>query len=134
MDSEEPMKTKLNLVMLLALGIAMLNVEAAAQNSVPLQTSGNARVEYAIYEPGQSAAPLRLADWDDRHRCDGDRDRDDRNCYRYWRDRDGDRYRDRNYYRGNGYYAGTPAYVQHGWYDRKGKWHWDKNYRHSDDR
>lgn len=138
MDSEEAMKTKLKLIMLAALGVTMLSVAASAQNNLPLQASTNARVEYAVYEPSQSAGLLRVADRDDRHRCDGDRDRDDRNCYQYWRGRDrgrdGDRYRDSNYYRGNGYYGAAPVYAQHGWYDRKGKWHWDKNYRHGDDR
>jgi hypothetical protein len=137
-DSEEVMKTKLNLVMLMALAVSFFSAAATAQNTRPLQASSNARLEYAIYDPSQSSGLLRLADWDDHHRCDGDHDRDDRNCYQYWRnrdrDRDGDRYRDRNYYRGNGFYGGTPVYVQHGWYDRKGKWHWDKNYRHGDDR
>ena len=137
------MKRKLNFVLLLAMAAAMLSMTAAAQNTLPLNDRGNARVSYLVYDPSQSAALLRLVDWDDRHRCDGDHDRDDRHCY--GRGRDDDRYRNQYYARGNGYYGNAPGYGeggwydQHGrqagpagWYDRKGKWHSYKH--HGDDR
>lgn len=120
------MKTKLNLGMLVLLGTAMLNVTVAAQNSA-IESRTDARVAYAVYDPGQNAGLLRLADWDDRHRCDGDHDRDDRHCYWYWRGRDDDRYRDQYYYRGNGYYPSAPVYGPGGWYDRDGRWHGGPN-------
>ena len=144
MDSEATMKRKLNFVLLMALGAAMLNVIAGAQSTTQLNDRDNAKSEYAIYNPSQSAAQLRQIDWDDHHRCDGDHDRDDHHCY--WRGRDDDRYRAQYYYRGNGYYGNAPVYSQggwydrdgrwhaDGWYDRKGKWHSDKHHGHGDDR
>lgn len=138
------MKRKLNFVLLMAVGTAMLSLSAAAQNMAPGRNGGSAAFQYAIYQPGQNAARLQQVDWDDHHRCDGDHDRDDRHCY--WRDRDGDRYRAQYYYRGNGYYGNAPGYYQQGWYDRdgrrhaegwydrNGRWHSDKHHEHRDDR
>jgi hypothetical protein len=138
------MKTKLDLVLLIALAIAMLNVAAAAQSAAQTNIPRNARGNFLTYDPSQSAALLQPVDWDDHHRCDGDHDRDDRNCYR--RDRDDNRYRQQYVYRGNGYYGNAPAYAQGGWYDQrgywhagadgwydsKGKWHSDKHHGHDD--
>jgi hypothetical protein len=144
MDSEATMKQKLNFVLLMALGTAMLSLTAAAQNMTQVNDRTNARFEYATYDLNLSVAQLRQVDWDDRRRCDGDHDRDDRHCC--WRDRDGDRYRAQYYYRGNGYYGNAPVYVQggwcdqhghwhaDGWYDRKGRWHSDKRHLHDDDK
>ena len=146
MDSETTMKKQLNFVLLMALGAAMLNTTATAQNTTRVNNREAAQVTYATYDPSQDASLLRQVDWDDHHRCDGDRDRDDRHCY--WQDRDGDRYRYQDYYRGNGYYGNAPVYGQGGWYDqhggwhaysggwydRKGKWHSDKRHGHDDDR
>ena len=119
MDSEATMKTKLELVLLLALGAATVSVTAAAQNTARINGGGDARISYLVYDPSQNAALQRQVDWADRHRCDGDHDRDDRHCY--WRDRD-DRYRPQYFYGGNGYYGGVPVY-QNGWYDKHGRWH-----------
>lgn len=127
MDSEVTMKTKMEFVLLMALGITMVNVVAAAQNNVPMQAPAKPLFEYAIYDPSQSAGVLRQVDWDDRHGCDGDHDRDDRRCY--GRDHASYRYR-RDYYRGNGYYGNAPVYVRHGWYDRNGRWHRDNDHWH----
>ena len=138
------MKKRLDFVLLMTLGAAMLSMTAAAQNVSQVKDRGNAQVKFLTYDPSQSSALMRPVDWDDRHRCDGDHDRDDRHCY--WRGRDDDRYRNQYYARGNGYYGGAPGYGQGGWYDqdhrwhaqpggwydRKGKWHSDK--RHGDDR
>jgi hypothetical protein len=135
---------KLEFVLLAALGAAMLNVPAAAQNMSQVKDRGNAQANFLTYDPNQSTALLRPIDWDDRHRCDGDHDRDDRHCY--WRGRDDDRYRHQYFASGNGYYGNAPGYGQGswydqdhrwhaqpgGWYDRKGKWHSYK--RHGDDR
>jgi hypothetical protein len=137
------MKTKLDFVLLLALGTAMLNVTAVAQSTAQGNIPGNPRVNYLTYDPNQRAALLPV-DWDDHHRCDGEHDRDDRHCYS--RDRDGDRYRQQFVYRGNSYYGNAPAYGQggwydqhgrqdtrsDGWYDRKGKWHSDKHHERDD--
>ena len=134
------MKMKLNFLLLLAFGIAMLDVTALAQSPAQISNNADPRVTYLVYGPGQDAALLRPVDWDDHHRCDGDHDRDDRHCH--WRDRDADRYRQQYYNRGNSYYGQNGWYDQHGnwhvgangWYDRKGKWHSDKDRRHGDDR
>jgi hypothetical protein len=139
------MKTKLDFVLLLALGTAMLNITVAAHSTAQVTIPEQARVNYLTYDPSQDAALLLPVDWDDHRRCAGDHDRDDRHCY--WRGRDDDRYRTQYYSRGNGYYGNAPGYGpsgwydQHGhwhngpdgWYDRKGKWHSDKH-RHGDDR
>ncbi len=122
MDSEGTMK-KLGFVLLMTLGTAMLNVPAAAQNTTQIRDRGNAQVNYLTYDPSQSAATVRLVDWDDHHRCDGDHDRDDRHCY--WPRRDDDRYRNQYFAAGNGYYGNAPAYSQGGWYDQRGNWHSD---------
>ncbi|HEY4901634.1 MAG TPA: hypothetical protein VIH91_12540 [Terriglobales bacterium] len=133
---------KLEFVLLMALSAAMLCVTAAAQNVGQVKDRGNVRVDDATYYPNQGAGLVRLVDWDDRHRCDGDHDRDDRNCY--WRGRD--RYRNQYYASGNGYYGNAPVYGQGGWYDqyhrwhaqpggwydRKGRWHNDKHHEHDD--
>jgi hypothetical protein len=136
------MKTKLDFVLLLALGTAMLNVTAAAQSTAQTNIPGNAKVNYLNYDPNQSAALLPV-DWDDHRRCDGDHDRDDRHCSS--RDRDGDRYRQQYVYRGSSYYGNAPAY-QSGWYDQHGNWHvgpagyydrkgkWHSEKHHDDDR
>jgi hypothetical protein len=135
-DSEDIMNRKVSFVLWIAAAAALLSVTPFAQNAGRGDAQANPRLSYAVYEPSQSAATLQLADWDDHRRCDGDHDRDDRNCY--WRDRDGDR----NYYRGNGYvgngyygpsyrtnYASGGWYGNHGrwhadgWYDKHGKWH-----------
>jgi hypothetical protein len=137
------MKTKLNFVLLLALGTATLNVTATAQNTEQGNIPGNAKVNYLTYDPNQRAALLPV-DWDDHHRCDGDHDRDGRRCYS--RDRDSDRYRQQYVSRGNSYYGNAPVYGQSGWYDqhgrqytrsdgwydRKGKWHSDKHHERDD--
>lgn len=135
------MNNTVNFALLMALGIATLNVTAAAQTPTP----GSPRALYAVYEPSQSTAQFQQVDWDDHHRCDGDHDRDDRPCYS--RDRDGDRYRDQYYYRGNGYVGNAPYYDQgggwydnhghwqgDGWYDRNGRWHKGKRHGDRDDR
>ena len=74
------MKTKLEVVLLLALGTSMLTVTAAGKNTAQFDNQGSTRVEYLTYDPSQSAAGLQQVDWDDHHRCDGDHDRDDRHC------------------------------------------------------
>ena len=109
------MKMKLKFVLLLAVATALLNLTALAQNPARSGTAGNATLTYLTYSPSQGAAQLRLADWDDRHRCDGDHDRDDRHCH--WRDRDG------RYSRGYGYAASGRVYAGGGWYDQFGRWH-----------
>ena len=124
------MKRVVNFGLLTALGLATLTVTATAQAAAPTDNRVNPRIHYATYYPGQTAASLRLVDWDDHRRCDGDHDRDDRHCY--WRDRDGDRY----YYRGNGYvgngYSYGPSYRTYygasGWYDKHGRWHTDNGW------
>jgi hypothetical protein len=138
------MKLKLDFLLLLVLGLAVLNVAASAQSPEQTGNYANPRVAYLVDSPGQGSAMLRPVDWDGRHRCDGDHDRDDRHCY--WQDRDGDRYRQQYYSRGNGYYGNAYSqngwYDQHGnwhvsangWYDRKGKWHSDKHRGDRDDR
>lgn len=117
------MNKKLNFVLLMALGAAMLSISAAAQNTAQINDREDARIDDATYYPGQSAGLLRPVDWDDRHRCDGDHDRNDRHCY--WRGRDDDRYRNQYYARGNGYYGSAPGYSQGGWYDQRGRWQAD---------
>lgn len=119
------MKRMVNFLTCLALSLAGLSIAAAAQNSPSYRTAGDPQIVYATFYPGQSTARLQYVDWDDRHRCDGDHDRDDRNCH--WRDRDDRRYYyPGNAYVGNGYAYGPPAaayYGPSGWYDKHGKWH-----------
>ncbi len=131
------MKRGLKFVLLAALGAGTLSTGAVAQQR-QLGNSEGAVVEHATFDPGQGGA-LRLADWDDHRRCDGDHDRDDRGCY--YRDGYGRYvYRGPAYY-GNGYYAApAPYYAQpNGWYDRDGRWHaYDRDRdrdlrRHDDD-
>lgn len=129
------MNNRVSFVLWIAAAAALLSVTAVAQS--PGDSRQSPQLNYAVYAPSQSAATLQLVDWDDHHRCDGDHDRDDRNCYR--RDRDGDRYSYRgNGYVGNGYnygptyrayYGPNGWYDNHGgghsdgWYDKHGKWH-----------
>ncbi len=142
MDSEGTMNKKLSFALLMALGAATVSATAAAQNTVPLNNRESARIEYGVYQPTQGATLLQQVDWDDRHRCDGDHDRDDRHCYGR---RDDDRYRNQYYAPGNGYYGNAPVNSQGwydqrgnghsdpgGWYDRKGKWHSDKRNGHDE--
>src|ERR1039457_2306061 len=93
-----PMKKQLNYVLLLALSAGTLATTSAAQTSTAVNDRQNTRTAQATFNPSQ-AGLLRLADWDDHRRGDGDGDRDDRN----YRNRDG------NGYRGQ-YYAGSPYY------------------------
>ena len=92
----------------------------------------NHMTKFALFAALATTAKLTQVDWDDHRRCDGDRDRDDRNCY--WRDRDGDRYYYRgNGYAGNGYYSGPAynnyySYAANGWYDNHGRWHASNGY------
>ena len=121
------MNRKVSFVLWIAAAAALLSVTAIAQSSAIANSRQSPQFSYAVYEPSQRATTLQLVDWDDHHRCTGDHDRDDRNCY--WRDRDGDRY----YYRGNGYvgygYYSGPHYNTYygpsGWYDNHGCWHSD---------
>jgi hypothetical protein len=118
------MNKKVSFVFWIASAAALLSMTAVAQNAISGDSRQRPQLSYAVYEPSQSKATLQLVDWDDHHRCDGDRDRDDRHCY--WRHRDGDRYYYRdNAYVGNGYYG--PSYrANHGpsgWYDKHGRWH-----------
>lgn len=132
------MKKQLNYVLLLALSAGTLATTSAAQMPTAVNDQQNARIAQATFDPSQ-AGLLRLADWDDHRRCDGDRDRGDRNC-RY---RDGYRYRGQYYggnpYYGNGYYATPYRGRVDGWYDRNGYWHaYDRDHdrgrrRHHDD-
>ncbi len=132
------MKKQLNYVLLLALSAGTLATTSAAQTSTALNDRQNTRIVQATFDPSQTGL-LQLADWNDHRRCDGDRDRDDRNC-RY---RDGDRYRSQYYggnpYYGNGYYATPYRGRTDGWYDRNGYWHaYDRDRdrdrrRHQDD-
>lgn len=117
------MKNQRNFVLFLALSAGTLATSAVAQQRTQVNDRENARVEFATFDPSQATGLLQQTDWDDHHRCDGDRDRDDRNCY--YRDRD-----DRRYERGYpayGYYQGysaPPSYErENGWYDRNGYWH-----------
>jgi hypothetical protein len=113
--SEGTMKKQSIFVLFLALGAGSLTTGAVAQERMQINDRDNARVSFATFDPSQSAGLLKQADWDDRHRCDRDHDRDDRNCY--YRDRD-------DAYRGNGYYGRAPYYErQNGWYDRKGNFY-----------
>jgi hypothetical protein len=132
------MKKQLNYVLLLALSAGTLATTSAAQMPTPVNDRQNARLAQATFDPSQTSL-LRLADWDGHRRCDGDRDRDDRNC-RY---RDGDRYRGQYYYGnpyygngyyGNGYYAAPYRGRVDGWYDRNGYWHAYKRDRDRDRR
>lgn len=109
------MKRQLSYVLFLALGAGTLVTAAVAQNTT--SHGENAGVQFATFDPGQATGLLRQTDWDDQHRCDGDRDRDDRNCY--YRDRD-DRYRDNGY---RAYGNSAPGYYQNGWYDRHGNYY-----------
>lgn len=131
------MKKQLNCVLLLALSAGTLTTASAAQTPTATNDHANPAIVQAIFDPGQTGV-LRPADWDDHRRCDGDHDRDDRNCHY----RDGDRYRDQyggNPYYGNGFYATPQRGRVDGWYDRNGYWHaYDRDRdgdrrRHDDD-
>lgn len=111
------MKKQLNFVLLLALGAGALAMSAKAQNSIQTNNRDNARVEYATLDPGQQSGLLRLADWDDHRRCDGDHDRDDRGCW------NGNRYYPQYQYQGKAYYGGRYYGQNNGWYDRKGNFY-----------
>jgi hypothetical protein len=118
------MNRKLSLVLWTLLSAIILTVTAAAQSSPSNQTPAVPRIVYATFYPGHSAVQLRYVDWDDRHRCDGDHDRDDRHCH--WGDRDGGYYYRGNGYVGSGYAYGSSYgayYGPHGWYDKHGRWH-----------
>lgn len=121
------MKSIRHFTWVLMLGLGLAGAAATAQTSEG--RGNNAQVEPAVLTSNLGGT-LRLADWDDHRRCDGDHDRDDRGCY--YRDRDG-RYRYYGYsYYGNRYavpYYYTP-YAGNGWYDRDGRWHEYKVYRH----
>jgi hypothetical protein len=116
------MKRQLNYVLLLALSAGILATTSAAQTPTAVNDRQNTRIAQATFNPGQTGL-LRLTDWNDHRRGDGDRDRDDRNC-RY---RDGDKYRGQYYggnpYYGNGYYTTPYRARTDGWYDRNGYWH-----------
>jgi hypothetical protein len=116
------MKKQLNYVLLLVLSAGTLATTSAAQTRTEANDRQNTRITQATFNPSQTGL-LQLADWNDHRRCDGDGDRDDRNC-RY---RDGDRYRCQYYggnpYYGNGYYATPYRGRTDGWYDRNGYWH-----------
>ena len=124
------MKNAWSFALVLALGVGLQGAIANAQNTQPFGST-SARGEYVTTDRGQNPL-LRLADWDDHRRCDGDHDRDDRGCH--YRDRD------RYYTYGNAYAA---PYYYHapnaGWYDRYGYWHaYDRDRdrdrrRHDDD-
>lgn len=110
------MKKQVQFVLFLTLGLGAIDASAVAQNSARVNGGDNPRLTYGNFDPSQANGLLRLADWDDHHRCDGDHDRDDRNCY----------YRDRDRYYGRGYVDGyaVPNYRwSSGWYDRKGNFY-----------
>jgi len=111
------MKRNVHFALLLALSAATLSVSAIAQNSANNSRRNYPQTGYAAFYPDQSTARLQPVDWDERHRCDGDHDRDDRHCR--WRDRDGDRF----YPRGSAYSGGVPYAAPSGWYDARGRWH-----------
>jgi hypothetical protein len=139
------MKNKRNFVLFLALSAGTLATSAVAQDRTQLNDRENEQVKFSTFDPAQAGGLLQPADWDDRHRCDGDHDRDDRNCYYRDRDRDGDWYRDHAYrgspYRGGYYQNGTydrkgnfyPA-GGNGYYDKHGRWHYFNGRRDRDDR
>ncbi|MFZ0913194.1 MAG: hypothetical protein WBQ76_03350 [Candidatus Korobacteraceae bacterium] len=116
------MKKQLNYVLLLALSAGTLATTSAAQTSTAVNDRQNTRIAQATFNPGQTGL-LRLTDWNDHRRGDGDGDRDDRN----YRNRDGNGYRGQYYYAnpnyGNGYYATPYRGRTDGWYDRNGYWH-----------
>src|SRR5262252_8393266 len=116
--SEGTMKKRVQFVLFLTLGLGTIDGSAVAQDSVRINGSDNPRVTYGNFDPSQSL--LRLADWDDHHHCDGDRDRDDRNCYYRDRDRDRDRYYSRGYV--DGYVVPSDRWSS-GRYDRKGNFY-----------
>jgi hypothetical protein len=130
-EREATMKRQLNFVLMLALGAGTLGTMAAAQENQG-RAGERAQLAYATYGSGQSAT-LQQVDWNDRRRCDGDHDRDDRGCYAY-----NNRYPASSYY-GNGYYAAPHYAPRAGWYDRDGRWHaYDRDRdrdrrRHDDD-
>ena len=114
------MKKRLQFGLFLTLGVGTIGASAVAQNNARINDRDNPQLTYENRDPSQSNALLRLADWDDHHRCDGDHDRDDRNCY--YRNRDWDR----DHYYGGGYAFGyiAPNYARsNGWYDRKGNFY-----------
>ncbi|MDR3749287.1 MAG: hypothetical protein P4M04_14275 [Acidobacteriota bacterium] len=136
------MKKHLNFVLLLALGAGTLATSASAQQAQQFNDRDNAQLEYGVASSSQNGQ-LRLADWDDHRRCDGDHDRDDRGCS--YQDPYGNRYYRGNVYYGNGYYGQR----SNGYYDRKGNfypngangyfdehgnWHYFKGRRDWDDR
>ena len=119
------MKKQLNYVLLLALSAGTLATTSAAQTPTAVNDRQNTRIAQATFNPGQTGL-LRLTDWNDHRRGDGDDDRDDRN----YRNRDGNGYRGQYYYAnpnygyyGNGYYATPYRGRTDGWYDRNGYWH-----------
>jgi hypothetical protein len=133
------MKSQLKFALLLALGTGVLSAGAAAQER-QVNVGDNGRLQYATFNSSQ-AAELQQVGWNDRRRCDGDHDRDDRGCYYQYRNQYPVYYG--NGYYGNGYYvapAPAPYYPPNrGWYDRNGRWHaYDRDRdrdrrRHDDD-
>lgn len=136
------MKKRLNLLLFLALGAGTLAGPAAAQENT--STNAATPAQYPTFDASQAA--LQQVGWFNHRRCDGDHDRDDRNCY--YRDRDGDRddrYYNNGYYGSgyyNGYYGNPYGNRAAGWYDRNGYWHTydrdrdrdrDRYHRHRDD-
>jgi hypothetical protein len=121
------MKRITKLALLAIVAVTTLTLTAAAQNQIPRESSAQPQMLHAVYVPAENAARLTQVDWDDHRRCDGDRDRDDRNCYS--RDRD-NRYYGGNAYVGNGYYRPgyNNYYGSNGWYDNKGHWHATNGY------
>ena len=121
------MKTKLNVVLLLALSVGVFGKLAVAQSwGDNLQ---GAQMQYAVFHPGQTNPAMQLvAEKDrDRDRCDGDHDRDDRGCG--WRNRDRDRDRDGWRWRERRYPSGT---TNNGYWGNKGNWrnnngNWGRN-------
>jgi Ni/Co efflux regulator RcnB len=132
------MKKQLNSVLLLALGAAMLGTTAAAQQARQFDSRGSAQFELGVFNAAQ--VQFLPAAGDDRRRCDGDHDRDDRRCWD--RDRDGNWYYRGNGYRGNGYYNQNNGWYDrkgnfypngaNGYYDKHGKWHYSHGQRDHD--
>jgi hypothetical protein len=116
------MKTKLSMALILALSVGVSGELAMAQNA-QADSLNVPQAQYAVFHPGQDRGGLEQVSWfhRDKERCDGDHDRDDRNC-RYDRD---DLYRNNGYYNGygqsNAYYGN--GYYRNGWYDRSGNFH-----------
>lgn len=113
------MKTRLNVILFLTLGVATVASSAVARDNARINDHVNPQLVYAVLDAGQANGFLRQVDWDDHHRCDGDHDRDDRHCYD--RDRDWDR---DHYYGGYAYGYVAPNHAwSGGWYDRKGNFY-----------